>query len=317
MSEVIQSLGEALPVATAAIGFGVGYIGEQKALASQALNGRGFIRAHRNTEKTINSQRSFRERYLPYLAIVSALAGGAAGEALVTHDMQTMDTPALTEAVDHTFGTGITGDGSDKLISHIATGVAASKGMHVRIEVAHDSTAELLTPAQTNADHGYGSQTLPDATADAIQNAFSSSSSAQTNALGASKSRNAGILLVTDGDSAGNPKAVINYAEAQGNLPVFAVNVGPNSDQTAQDLRTITSATGGKYWHASKKASAATIAGTIKQEIVPKAVDHKSNTDRLPWEIFAVAATGLGIGMYRSRTRHWERKPQLQPKESN
>ena len=236
---------------------------------------------------------------LAKLALVGAMTGFAVGHAVKNHEVEALEPPKLTVLVDHTYAAGRSGN-VDK-IDKVTQKIAETDNLQVNIKLTHNSHTESASVEEVKKDTPLGQPVMPQALPQAIKDTYSESSEATTNRLGPSESRNSGILVVTAGNSVGEPKEVIDKAEANGDMQVFIADVSDKKTKETKNLKEIADETDGKYWQG--EGSGDEIAEMIQADIVPEEATYPSDSERWPWAAAAIFGFGYGIRELRSRRR--------------
>lgn len=207
-------------------------------------------------------------------------------------------TPATLEiVVDHSGATNIAIEGEPVVmqINKVVAEFDDSK-LTTNVTVARSGTQKTVPISEVSQDLPFGDANMQEATSLAL----SRTAKVMPVSEGDKLKRNAGVLVITNGNTIGDPLTVVTEAVSQygGELktPVFIVNVegdkaGP---QITEDLQMIAKASDAKYWDA-EKSNLQTVVSDVRETITAREVSTKAKENRLPLRgagilVFATAA---------------------------
>jgi len=268
-----------LPLALGAVGYGIGQLGEQRAINIIAKNRSEFLPAQNNVAENYITKQSRLKRGLAHLALLGAATGFALGIVATPSQPHKTASTALEMVVDHSFQTGA--DGSVANINKVAKSFSSVGGIETKTIVAHNGTSDKIVNAQIAKDKPYG----PPSMSEAIQSAEANGS-------------NSAILVVADG-YVGSPNGVVSKSHENGDIPVFVINTSTN-DAGKTALQQISTQTGGQYWSAN--VSKDSVASSIKSKMVTTQETSKSNGyNKDPLYILAAGLLVITGLRYRNR----------------
>lgn len=295
---VAQEVLTYLPEIAAVGGYVAGQAAEQVSRIAIRNNRAAALGGHEGVSGDRGKQPVWR-RSLAQLAIIGAVAGGATGEIFVPADAAQTQPAVLVTVADHSFMTGQ--DGNFAKINTIAESMNDSDTMHVSTLLARNYSHSLAeNDQQISSDRPYGASSVDTTVSAAIEQAFSQSATIKSTGLKALSDHAAGVLVITDGNSAGNVKDVVAKAKKDGDIPVYVANTGSDAE-SAKDLQAIAEQTGGHYWEVGKDAGSTV--ETIKDKITPQLAPEKPQRDRLPWIAAAIALWGAAGLQFTRRKR--------------
>ena len=295
---------EIIPEVAAAGGYLAGQVAEKIAESHVLQNRTALIGAHSGVE---GNRSGMLHRATARLALIGAIAGFSFGEATVPHTSSRSQEPVMALAVDHSYATGAYADNSVGRINKISDGVTGSPNLRSQIFLASTGDYDAL-PRGTKIDNRIpigSSSSISHAVPKAIDSAYDSSTAVHSNAFGSSEQRAAATLVITDDNAIGSSvESTVQQARADGNEPVYIVNVGQNNDSTARDLQSVAKLTGGRYWYVPKSQNSTSIVDSIRSDIIPHpVVEKQDNSDKYPWLVSGVAALALGAVQFVRRKR--------------
>lgn len=309
-TEAIQSVIESCPPPIMGVGIGlaVGAAGMWDIKRNLATN-----RSKDEVAEAfdVSAPASLRKRIItPALAVLalSGVGGGLVEMALRNDTPDAKTYPSLGIVVDHSFEVSekqYGGDGSVKKIDSLAAKIASNPNLDTDVYLSHgeiykpaDKASEIKKDGKGSSPSG--SQSMIKPTADALKNAFGQSGAK----IAKPSSKNevepvntAAVLVVTDGNTIGNPKVVTNMSKAYGGIRFYIADSGSKSRSsdlnTAVQLKKIARETNGEYWRISENNSSS-IEKTITDTLKPRVVEVEES--KQGWIIGALGAAVLITG---------------------
>lgn len=273
-----------------AIGYLVGQGLETVALNHISQSRQVAIAGHNNLD-AVRDKPGVLSRSVASLALLGAATGFAFAEA--AHNGNTVESrqPTLEVAVDQSFGTVL--DGTSKPILNVAENVNDNNRIKVVSIAANNSGSQVESISTIKSNIPYGQPSIEGALSQALNIADSK--------LGVKTAdkKTAGILVLTDGNSVGDPAAI--KAEDNRNIPVYIVNFGKSDSTPTGQFSSITKETGGKLINESNNP--AQVASELAREIHPVPTHTNTNGDRWPWLGLGVALSGITVRQYFRRRR--------------
>jgi len=213
--------------------------------------------------------------------------------------------PTLEIVIDHSGATGLA-IGDKPVVSQINSIVSQFvdvDNLKVEAIVSSAGTETPMRIKKVSSSEPFGVADLPSAMDMALSRA---SELAPVQENGESKA-SAGVLLITNGNTGGKPKAVLakakqNLHESGVTTPIFVVNVeGSKASRTVtEDLKTIAEKTGAQYW-AADIDNLSSVAEDVRKTVIADTGKEDSGSDKLPLRILGgVGVLGLG-NLYRKR----------------
>ncbi len=213
--------------------------------------------------------------------------------------------PTLEVVVDHSGATGLAIGGEPVVnqINKVVSQFVKVDNLKVEAIVSSSGTETAMRINKVATSEPFGVADLPAAMNLALSRA---SELAPVQANGESQA-SAGVLLITNGNSAGKTKSVVtkaqqNQVEAGVTTPIFVVNVeGAKASQAVtDDLKAIAKKTGASYW-AADTDNLASVAKDVRETIVNDTNNDSNGSDKTPVKILGIVGV-LGIGsLFRSR----------------
>jgi hypothetical protein len=275
---------EHAPVIGVIAGYAGGLMLDANARAQIAATREELLGAHKGA-KDMATLPSIPAIATTTLALFGAAAGFAAGETIQSHDSRLVAKPAVKEPIDHSFQTPAT----RKTIDKTAILVWRNKKFETEAIISHNAdhtTYKNVRELKSDVPYG-GPQKLPDVTTSAIDSAFFDSSASRIERNQSSTKPNSAVVVVTNGNSIGDPNNVIDYAKTR-NVPVFIANADDNSSNT-KNLKLIANKTGGQYFDIPQQAKK--LEAAVEQSVSSHVTTVSDDGERLPWGITAAGLT--------------------------
>lgn len=280
MSEV---LGEINIYAATAIGYIAGQGLDLLALRHIAQNREAAIPGHENIQANKDRSNLIR-RSVASLALLGAAAGFCFAESANTSTTTELKPATLVVVADRSFGTSL--DGSSNSIMESVKLVNETPRVNITDIAAQYSSSKVETPKEMEKSPPYGQPSTDQAVSSAFNIALSHSSKVVSNQLGQKAEENAGILVLTDGNTIGSPASI--KAEDTTNLPIDIVNYGINNNANAAQLKKIAIETNGQYL--SVKSSPNVAIKKLDKAIEPRSTKRTIPGNRWPW-------IGMGLAL--------------------
>jgi hypothetical protein len=235
-------------------------------------------------------------------AAVTSLAFLANANVWAPEAADQVSPPGIELVVDYSGATGIIDDGAAAKTEAEYVGVfGALPDVNVEALVASGGVFETMRPADIANETPAGDAPLTEAT----QSALDKARLVKTEALRENTPKTMGIVVLTNGNSIGEPEVVIATANETG-TPVYVVNVdnGQGDPAVAEGLKTITEKTGGAFWTASTTNSAAVsqeVRGSLEGSLMPE--KEQDQSVKLPDRILTGALGLLTVAYVFNRRK--------------
>jgi hypothetical protein len=308
MYEVLDT--QFIPVAATAAGLAAGAWADRKAINRAAEERQALAEVwsldDEQPEATPRTNRIRRAgRYVTALAVSAGLAAGLSAEAWVPlHEHADQQTPpALEVVVDHSGATALSLNGNqpvDSEINSVVKQLGGIEDVNAEAWLAGSGEAKPMTLEQATRAPAFGDAPLEQAMQSALGRAGFAAAKRQSPGQ-----HDASVVVITNGNNIGQPRAVAKEAKLKGNAPVFVVNVEGTDGKTAQDLQKIAEQTHGKYWDV-RQDNLNSVAGDVKKTITasqhqPEAKPAVTDGTRTMLRVLSILSLiGVGIG-YRQR----------------
>ncbi len=244
-------------------------------------------------------------RVLGPMALTGALVGGMLGAAWAPEVTPAAPRSQLEIVIDHSGATAIGEPAAVTAINAVAERFAGAK-FATEAVVARSGEVRIIKTGDVSHDAPFGDAQLDQA----VQTALDNVQRAREQGKLKPQEKTAGTLVVTNGNSIGNPATVIDRAKAEG-ASVSIVNVEKDSaGATVSDLQKIAADTGGTYWN-SADADPAKIYNKIAPTVTPGRTEEKHPTNWLKRALGTLPVITLPL-MYR-----WRRRMPVTPKGLN
>lgn len=280
-------------------GVAVDYLRDQKFIEKNRLAAAESTSAVYADQQPGRSQRLASAALSPLAMMALAGYGFMNIDAWSGPDGPSVQPPHLEIVVDHS---GATGLGDRKPLNQINT--LASKFVQgapdSQAVVARAGEVRILTPAEVAKDIPFGDAPLEQA----YQTATDNNNRLRVAAFDDFKKKSIGTLVLTYGNSIGNPATIIETAKAQGS-PVYVVNVtsAAKGQANTKPLQEIAEKTDGKYWDGTT-ADPNDVLKTVTDGLVSRsAPEVKKNTD-VPGRVKSVLPFILAVPIIRA----WRRR---------
>lgn len=298
MSDLL-SLHEVIPYAAtvggAMGGIGLEYLAQHNIIDNQQALAREWGEVH---ERQANRWRSIARVALGPLMAVGALGGFANGMAWEPDTAVRQVPPQLEVVVDHSAATGLNGGHAAKEISQLSHEFTDKKRVTATAFLARGSEVVSVEISKVDKDVPFGDAPLDTA----IGNALDRANLDRTKAIRRNHKLGTGVLVLTNGNSIGDPTAVAEKAESVP-VPLFIVNVeaGKSNQQTTKDLQATAKQTKGQYWDANT-TNVTEVAKEVKHQLVPEKVQD-TRPNRNPLRVVAAALSAGTLGLVYKRRR--------------
>ena len=291
--------------AASVVGYAVGYGIERKAVAKAAENQSNYneymgYAVDQVEDAHVSRAVRLANGMLAPLALGAAVAFGLTAYAVTPEANTTIEKPGMIEVVvDHSGATANIVDGEPIVakINKIA-GQFKDSEMHVNVVVAKAGEATTVTLDQLDSAQAapFGTANLPQTVREAISRTAAAAPIISADSI----TRNAAVFVITNGNSIGTAKSVIEASEKaygkDSRTPVFIVNE-EGTEASKEDLvafKQIAEETKGAFWNADKDILD-TVVEQVQEAIA--ATQTSGTTKPNKWPIGALAVVSFA-GLY-------------------
>lgn len=302
MEVIGQDIQTVIPYAAMAGGAAVGYVAELKAAHDIAKRSEPISAELGELAKAgVESKSRHYGRALRSTLVLGGAALGLMNGLVWQGEPAEQTTPRHLEVVvDHSGATALN-DGKAVRETNMVAGLFTEENkIQAGAVLASSGLVREVKIANVDKDVPFGDAPMEQATLLALDKSKAYNTTAgNTN----EKVENAGVLVLTNGNSVGNSANVIATATAS-KTPVFVVNVeAKTSDQaTTEELKKIAKETGAKYWGANDE-NIEDVKDQVKDALETGKENRKSN-NRWPLRIVAGTLTAFSAAfIYNNRSK--------------
>lgn len=176
--------------------------------------------------------------------------------------------------------------------------------------VNNGSIFDVYSKSQLDSIAPYGPpQAIQQAVSEELSSGFSHAPNESSNLLSNNEAKSGALLIFDDNESIGNTQNIVNQSQADGDIPVYIVNVGGSKNSPiAGSLKQITSQTHGHYWNL-KPNNVQQVTKSIESTIHVHGASGESVNNANERPIFITLSVVGGIALYAATRQQIKRGP--------
>jgi hypothetical protein len=216
-------------------------------------------------------------KFTPGVALALGLTASSAVAAFAPLESASIKPASIEVVVDHSGATGLSIDGSAPVLPTINKLASAFVSSHVINSEAFVASFNSVTEAKVSNVNSMTVSGYAPLEA-ALSNAFERTALIKNG----NKSKDAAVVVITNGNTIGSSQAINAESKKQGNTPVYIVNVEGSKTTSPQDVsefKTISKETHAKFW-AANETNVNTVVSEVEKALTPEHKISQMNPDK-------------------------------------